>query len=143
MNRMQVVSREVQFALEPHALSLVEAMMRTCSIAELYSGDLLLPHGALKQDVGGEYFLEGNLHGMTDVGPWHEAKVHFRLNISSAGTVLERRTLINAFFEYCMCSRRVSNFRATEIKEQELLDLLVANPDLHWDYRQQQNDLRY
>jgi hypothetical protein len=116
-------------------------MMRSYSLSDLMSGSWLVPFGVHPQPLG-KYFLEGNLVEFSDAGPWYEAKATFRLSIQSGGFVLERKTLINCWFDFCIFDRSCLNFRANDVDEVELEKLLRSSADFKWDFGET-NGLRY
>jgi hypothetical protein len=117
-------------------------MMRSYSLSDLMSGSWLIPFGVHRQPIG-SYFLEGNLFEFSDVGPWYEAKAIFRLSIQSGGTVLERKTLINCWFDFRIFDRSFLNFKAQDIDEVELEKFLKISMNFKWDFGHEVNELRY
>jgi len=116
-------------------------MMRSYSLNDLMSGGLLVPLGVHPQPLG-KYFLEGNLAEFSDVGPWYEARATFRLSIHSGGFVLERRKLINCWFDFCIFNRSCSNFKVQDVDQVELEWLLRNVADFKWAFGGK-NKLRY
>ena len=139
---MQAPPNSIEQLITPCASELVNAMMRSYSLRDLMSGSWLVPFGAHRQPIG-SYFLEGNLFKFSDVGPWYEAKATFRLSIQSGGHVLERKTLINCWFDFCIFDRSLLNFKAQDVDEIELERLFKSSTDFKWDFGRETNELRY
>jgi hypothetical protein len=140
---MPALTEPLERLIIPYASALVDAMMRSYPLVALTSGHLLIPKGSYQQIIGDEYFLEGNLHGFVDSGPWHEAKATFRLCMHSKGTVLERKTVINCWFDYRIFDRALLDFRATELDEAALRRLLRERADFRWHFGHDQVHLRF
>jgi hypothetical protein len=137
----QKIPNSIKQLITPCASELVNAMMRSYSLSALMSGRWLVPFGAHRQPIG-SYFLEGNLFEFSDVGPWYEAKATFRLSIQSGGPVLERKTLINCWFDFRIFDRSFLNFRGSDVDEFEL-ERLLKNSTFKWNFGRETNELRY
>ena len=139
----QRLTTSLEKLIIPFASELVFALMRSYPLVALMSGDLLIPKGCYDQPIDDNYVLDGNLHSFSDEGPWHEAKAIFRLCIHSRGTALERRTLINCWFEYRIFDRALSNFHASELDENALQQVLEKGTRFQWEFGRDTNTLRY